>query len=156
VKQLAISAWLVAALIVGCASSQYSAKPSKIQREQQVPQVMRSDPHDEITQLDQQIEQERVTMGLGDRVTPMATCPDCPVAPVEPFAVRPSSTELTCRPASNDGCRDICTISDSICINADKICSIAQQLAGDKWAADKCSTSKTTCEAAHAKCCGCQ
>jgi hypothetical protein len=87
----------------------------------------------------------------------MATCPDCPIALAEPFAVTPNSkTEATCRPAPKDTCTQSCTLSDSICVNANKICRIAEQLQGDKWATDKCTSGKTTCEAAHMSCCHCQ
>ena len=58
-------------------------------------------------------------------------------------------TELT------DTCKQSCTLSDSICANAKKICDIAKQLGADPWADQKCSDGNATCSAAHKQCCDC-
>lgn len=56
-----------------------------------------------------------------------------------------------------DECRDICTLADHICENADKICGLAEgELLGDQWAQDKCSSAKASCKEGRKQCCGCQ
>jgi hypothetical protein len=155
VKRLMIIACLAAAFLVACsAGGQMKATSPAPARTQTMPA---GDPRREIEELDQQLQAERTKMGLSEGAAPMTTCPDCVVAPVEPFGANlPTSKDPVCRPASNDTCRDSCTLSDSICGNAERICVLAQQLQPDKWSADKCTSGKSTCEAAHAKCCSCQ
>lgn len=53
-------------------------------------------------------------------------------------------------------CRDSCTLSTSICSNAERICRLAEQLAGDDWAASKCADAATVCRQATADCCNCR
>jgi hypothetical protein len=53
-------------------------------------------------------------------------------------------------------CRDSCTLATSICDNAGRICRLAQQLAGDDWAAGKCTDAGAVCRQATADCCGCR
>ncbi|HEX4417697.1 MAG TPA: hypothetical protein VH165_07350, partial [Kofleriaceae bacterium] len=91
-------------------------------------------------------------------VTPLAAAlcsgPACAQAMSEPFAV-PSAGDAACHPASTGKCTDACTLSTSICGNQDKICALARQLAGDDWAANKCTTARASCQAAHDHCCSC-
>lgn len=56
-------------------------------------------------------------------------------------------------PATNAACVDVCTLADHICDNAESICSIAAELEGDSWAADKCASAKASCREAKKKCC---
>jgi hypothetical protein len=70
-------------------------------------------------------------------------------APVAPTA--------TCEipKGQSDTCKQSCTLSDSICANAKKICDLAGQMAGDAWAAQKCSDGNATCATAKKQCCEC-
>lgn len=105
-----------------------------------------SDPHAQIADLSSKIDAERAQLELPEPGGAHAMA-IAPVAPVAPQA---------CHPAATETCTSVCTLADSICGNADKICDLARQLAGDTWAADKCTAGKATCDAARAKCCGCQ
>ncbi|MDB4959037.1 MAG: hypothetical protein JWO36_6606 [Myxococcales bacterium] len=155
-KPVAI-AWLAVTLVAACAEPRSTSVMPRSTQTQRPGQVMPGlDPKSEIAQLDQVLEAERVKMGLPEPANVGRSCPDCPLAPAEPFSNPPSSQDPVCRPASNDACRDSCTLSDSICGNAQRICTLAQQLPGDAWAAEKCTSGKAVCEAAHDKCCHCQ
>jgi len=62
----------------------------------------------------------------------------------------------TCKPSPSDTCKDSCTLSDSICKNADRICTIAHQLGDhDAYANDKCVQNSKTCQASKQRCCSC-
>lgn len=53
-------------------------------------------------------------------------------------------------------CRDVCSIADNICNNAEDICRIADEnLPGDPWARDKCDSAKASCNDAKKRCCKC-
>ena len=56
---------------------------------------------------------------------------------------------------STDVCQDICTLKDAICDNAQSICRIAGELAGDPWADEKCKSAKASCKESTEKCCEC-
>lgn len=102
-----------------------------------------NDPHGEIEQLSQQIDAQSAPLHLAaPAVQAMAVAP-------------PSTQDAACHPAPSDTCHDSCTAADSICSNAKRICNLADQLAGDSWAAGKCQGARTTCQAAHERCCGC-
>ncbi len=89
-------------------------------------------PHDEIQTLSNEIDGQRTQLGMAN-ATPMAT-------PTNPVAAAAS-----CPRPDNDRCSDTCTLSDSICGNAKRICQLADQLAGDTWASGKCSDAKEVC-----------
>jgi hypothetical protein len=56
---------------------------------------------------------------------------------------------------STETCQDICNLKDAICDNAQSICRIAGDLAGDAWADEKCKSAKASCKEATQKCCQC-
>jgi hypothetical protein len=70
-------------------------------------------------------------------------------------AISPQS-DPKCRPAQTEQCTTSCTLSNSVCSNADKICTLAKDMVGDTWASNKCKRANVMCEAAHKKCCSCQ
>ena len=111
---------------------------------------------DEIDRLARDIEAQRVEMNLPAQ----APCADAScarnahdamaagaAAPVEP---------ATCPRSESTTCKQSCTLADSICGNAKKICEISNQLVGDEWAARKCADGSATCSAARARCCECK
>lgn len=103
-------------------------------------------PHDQIQQLDDAIAADLATLGVpapmpgdgGDAVLPMGHVVDACEAPP------PAGT-----------CGDVCTLADSICDNAGRICDLADDLPGDTWAAERCDAGKAACARASERCCGC-
>lgn len=112
---------------------------------------MPASPREQIEQLDAAIEASRTELQLD-----APTESQIQSAPAQPMGAMPSSDDPKCRPAKTETCTTSCTLSDSICSNADKICNLAKDMVGDAWAANKCAKANTTCEASRAKCCGCQ
>ncbi|CAN5378597.1 hypothetical protein BH11MYX1_BH11MYX1_26090 [soil metagenome] len=126
---------LASALIVAC-GSQRAQMPSSV-----APQAMpgESAQHEEITRLSQEIAAQRGTLGLGEH----------PVHPMD------GGTTLTCVRSTASACTQSCTLADSICDNAKKICHLASELPGDGWAEQKCADASATCDQAKASCCAC-
>jgi hypothetical protein len=116
-------------------------------------QVASGDPHDEIAALDREIAAQ---LSRAQVAPPTAACSGaaCAAAMAEPFAT-PTPTDPACHPQSSARCQDVCTLSDSICKNQQRICELANQLAGDDWAAGKCTSARASCQAAHDRCCSC-
>ncbi len=131
------------AVVVGCAQSSPKMSSSPPTRDQTMPSP--GTPHEQIEQLDAQLQQSRALMQLTEPVVGAATA-----APIS------STADASCHPAPSDACHDSCKLADSICDNATKICDLASELATDTWATGKCDSAKATCTAAHAKCCACQ
>jgi hypothetical protein len=140
--------------IVACGSSQRAAMaPASTANDAAgAPSQMAplDDPHAEIDRLSHDIDVAREGLGLA------APAPTPMPAPAEAMAAVPLSTDATCQPAETDRCTQSCKVSDSICNNAQRICDLAKDLAGDGWAAGKCATAKETCATAHESCCTCQ
>jgi hypothetical protein len=57
-------------------------------------------------------------------------------------------------PPAGAGCGDVCTLADSICHNAERICDLADEL-DDDWATRRCFAGRLSCERARERCCGC-
>jgi hypothetical protein len=91
-------------------------------------------------------------LGLEPPVSPLSGTEPTPAAAAD--LVKPSE-DPSCKPAARDTCKDSCTLGDSICGNAKRICDLAAELPADRWAADKCTTATSSCTAAHDRCCGC-
>jgi hypothetical protein len=108
-------------------------------------------PHDEINQLDQKITIARTELELAE---PLEA--DYASAQTTPMGTTPALQDPKCKPAKTDTCTTSCTLSDSICDNANRICELAKSMPGDNWALNKCAKANTTCEQSRTKCCGCQ
>lgn len=111
----------------------------------------RSDARAELERLDQEITAQMQQLGEPRPNPPVAACVEnCPqpmIAPVDP---------ATCVPAKTDTCTQACTLKDSICTNAQKICALAAELGGnDPRANETCNRGVASCEAAKTRCCGC-
>jgi len=115
------------------------------------PGIMPASPHDEIEKLEAEITASRTQLKL-DEPTEQAI----QAAPTQPLGAMPSTQDPKCHPAQNDTCKTSCTLSDSICSNANKICNLANSMPGDNWAMNKCAKANTTCESSKTRCCGCQ
>ena len=139
------------ALVVACGAGKQPSMAAPVASETSAAgSPMPGDPRAEIEHLWAVIEQQRGDLGLAAPSSPLAP------GPATPMASTPRSTDETCKPAKTDKCTQSCTFSDSICKNAARICELAQQLAADTWAAEKCTRAKETCATAHESCCGCQ
>jgi len=112
------------------------------------------DRHAEIEALDREITDALARGHVTPQVTSSCRGEDCATAMSQPFAV-PAETDAACHPAASDRCNDACTISTSICTNQQKICELAEQLVGDDWAANKCTSARASCQAARDTCCSC-
>ena len=138
------------AAIAACGAKQKSAAPAAPEATS-APSVMPASPRDQILELDDLIAADRAKLALDEPTDAMVQG-----APAQPLGAMPSSADPKCRPAASETCKTSCTLSDSICSNADKICRLAQDMAGDAWAQNKCAKANQTCEASRTKCCGCQ
>jgi hypothetical protein len=110
-------------------------------------------PHDrekqDIQDLWMQIREWRVEMQWGTE-PPRALIRQYRNQSVHQLRVCPANPQ----PQTNT-CRDVCNISEAICDNAESICRIAGQLAGDSWAQEKCENAKASCKEATERCCKC-
>jgi hypothetical protein len=114
-------------------------------------QAMPGDPRAEIEALWERVEAERGQLGLTAVPAPEGAAPQA-----TPMTTVPRSSDPSCQPAKTERCTSSCTLSDSICTNAQRICELAAQLPADDWARGKCAQATRTCESAHASCCGCR
>jgi hypothetical protein len=139
-------------LLAACATKQAPmtvtpAQPTQAQTAETP--MMPQDSHADIDRLSKAIDADREKLAL-----PMPPVPSCaPQCTATPMAAAVTSKD--CHPGQSDTCQQTCTLSDAICDNAQHICTLAAQLPGDSWAAEKCDAGKSTCDAAHAKCCAC-
>jgi hypothetical protein len=138
--------------LVACAGG--SPKTSAVAPATMAPEMAPGDRHAEIEALDRQITDELARAHVTPPAAPACRGDACATAMSQPFAV-PAATDAACHPAASDKCTDVCTISTSICGNQQRICELAQQLAGDDWAANKCAAARASCQAAHDSCCSC-
>jgi hypothetical protein len=167
--------WLAAglsALLGGCAAGGRSAAPAAMAPAES------PGAHAEIARLWDEIDTWRGQAGTAHGEAGYA---DAPAAePAEAGAIAPSSMgeteaaaagadsgrmsavpqppDAACPASASEPpeCRDNCTLAGSICDNAGRICRIAQQLAGDDWAAGKCTDASAVCRQATADCCDCR
>ncbi|MBX3161693.1 MAG: hypothetical protein KF773_37375 [Deltaproteobacteria bacterium] len=116
-----------------------------------------SDARAQIEELDQQITAKLGEMNLS-RPAPAAIAPTMAGSDtVTALGAKnvTSAEDAACRPAQNDTCGRSCTLADSICTNASRICKLAEQLPDDPWAHEKCAGNTASCHAAHDSCCSC-
>jgi hypothetical protein len=112
---------------------------------------MPASPHDQIEELDAKITAATTELKL-EEAQPEAIQSSSPT----PMGAITAAGDPKCRPAKTDTCSTSCTLSDSVCSNADKICTLAKDMQGDTWAENKCKRANLMCEASHKKCCSCQ
>jgi hypothetical protein len=124
--------------------------PSEAATSGGAPSILPASPHDQIEQLEADIAAKRIELKV-DEPTEQAS----QSASMQPLGALPSTQDPKCHPAQNDTCKGSCTLSDSICSNADKICRLAVEM-NDDWARGRCAKANKTCELSKTKCCGCQ
>lgn len=149
-----LGAWC--AIMIACAAASKSAMAPAPTQPTGMRAPMPGSPQDqEIDRLANEIEAERVELALPQAPSTFtcsgATCAQSALG----MAAGATAPTLVCKPTS-ETCTQACTLADSICSNAKKICEIASQLDGDQWAATKCSDSTQTCKDAKARCCECK
>jgi hypothetical protein len=130
--QMTSRVWLVA-LAACAAQSRPASQPAASSQ---------TNPHDEIESLSKEIDGQRTELGMSTAM-PMSTM------------ANPVAAAASCPRPDNDRCSQTCTLSDSICGNAKRICELADRLAGDTWASGKCDDAKQVCAAATQHCCEC-
>jgi hypothetical protein len=153
---LGVSLVLAAACLATLACAGGARKPSAPATEpsaEEMSEAAPEDPHIEIEERDRDITAALARAGIAP---PVATCSGatCATAISEPLSTPTSGP--SCRPTSpGDRCSDLCTLAASICRNQERICTLAQHLLYDDWAANKCTRARASCQAAHDVCCGC-
>lgn len=146
------------AAVIACGGSQKVRSPATTAPEAgaagAMPQGM--DPRAEIERLDAEIDAALSGMQLPPPVPACVAAAACGQAQPATTQVQPFATDPACTPGTSDTCKDACTLSDSICENAGRICELAGQLGGaDAYANEKCAKGNTSCEQARGRCCGC-
>jgi len=115
---------------------------------------MPNDPHNEIDRLAKEIDDQLANIGVAT-MTP-ASCEAMHTCTAVPYDAKPRIEDPTCKPGTTDLCTQSCTLSDSVCTNAGKICKLATQLGGaDAYANEKCQSGNDSCKRTRDKCCGC-
>jgi hypothetical protein len=154
---VALVAGACISLVVACAAKRSSMAPASPTAETSGSAPTPAgpqDPHSQIEALTATIADQRVKLGLPAAVLEPPACPSGRCSPAPEMMT--AHTDPACHPGSSDTCSSSCTLADSICDNATKICTLADQLPGDTWAADHCSSANTSCAEAHKRCCACQ
>jgi len=132
--RLLVIASLAASVIVAC-SARSSTMPGT------------KDPRVEIDELDKQINDALPRFDIQPFTATCAANQSCTDEP--PPA--PTCTNST------PSCSDACTMGESICKNATRICELAKQLGGaDSYANEKCQHGTESCAAARGRCCSCK
>ena len=155
--RLSVIALFVAAcsgvLVASCggASPQKMAAPAaKSPGAEGAQAPLAASPKEEIERLEQQIATDSATLKLTEPTEEQVLA-----APTQAMGTKPAIEDPKCKPAKTPTCESSCTISDSICKNANSICEIAAGM-NDSWARGKCAKANRTCEDSKGKCCGCQ
>ncbi|MBA3391862.1 MAG: hypothetical protein H0T89_04415 [Deltaproteobacteria bacterium] len=116
-------------------------------------------PRFEIDELDRQIDADLAKLRLARPPAPADSCVSPPCDPQRMSTAAGAANappEASCKPGRSDVCTDSCTLKDSICKSAGRICEIASQLGGnDSYANEKCASSSASCSAAKERCCAC-
>lgn len=141
----------LAAIACGAGSVRVSAPPAAASAPA-VPELASEDPHIQIEQLDHDISAKLARAQISP---PVATCSGaaCTTAIGEPFST--PAIDPACRPTPRERCADECKLATSICRDQERICTLAQHLPDDEWAANKCTRARASCQAAHDNCCDC-
>ncbi len=87
---------------------------------------------------------------------PVAACVENCADQMSRAANAATQADPTCKPGAGEACATSCTLKESICKNAGKICSIAADLGGkDQFANETCNRGSASCESAQKRCCSC-
>ncbi len=146
---------LLIAGLVACAASKPAPASSPASTSPETG-AMPGDPRAQIDALDREIDAQLAEMQVTPAPHPCVADGMCGQVEPHPMTAGAAVGSDTCKPAQTTTCTDSCRLSDSICTNANKICSLAEQLgSADAYANEKCAKGTSSCEAARARCCGC-
>lgn len=151
----ALALGLACAIIVACGGAQ---KSSAVQASAPPLAAPPGGSRMEIEELDRIIEQDLAELGLPTSQPPACAEGGCPGPTAQQLStgITPPSADQTCKRSQSDVCQSSCTLSDSICTNAKRICVLADDLGGnDAFANEKCARGSESCEKSRTKCCGC-
>lgn len=144
------------AVFLSCAAAPRSSAMPAPASDAGMSPVVGSPPHEEIARLEAEIDAE-----LARRSLPAAAPPSCSGASCTatsdaiPMGTFQRVEGPSCKAPVNETCKDSCTMSDSICKNAERICTIAKQLGSDAWANEKCVKGTESCSQSQKLCCSC-
>ncbi|MBL0212556.1 MAG: hypothetical protein IPQ07_01585 [Myxococcales bacterium] len=149
------------AALIACASAPATKATSGLPSSAPSADPLASSPErQEIAKLDAEIDAE-----LARRNQPPAPTPPCAgmgcvgaAATAVEMGVGPrvEGDPKVCKPAPSDTCKDSCTLSNSICTNAGRICELAKKLGdNDAWANEKCAKGTDSCKQSEQRCCSC-
>ncbi|HEU0031332.1 MAG TPA: hypothetical protein VFQ53_11915 [Kofleriaceae bacterium] len=148
----------VCAVIVACGGA--AKKSAMPQSTGAAPPGMEAAPSSRRSQIDDlaaQITSDLAKLNLAPQPADPNACITPPCGPETMSSPAAPMSDATCKPGPSQTCKDSCMLADSICTNAGKICTIAQELGGnDAYANEKCGSGNASCRAARDRCCGCQ
>jgi hypothetical protein len=122
----------------------------------QKPLPPRGDVRAELAALDQSITEDMQKLSEPRPAPPVAACSENCADQMSSAVAAATQADPTCKPGKGDTCTQACTLKESICTNAGKICSIASDLGGnDAYANEVCNRGSASCEAAKKRCCSC-
>jgi hypothetical protein len=155
VKTIVTAAFVMCwALVVGCGGKKSPATmPASSGAPEASPTTMPNDPRNEIDALAKEIDDALANAGIAT-LTP-AACEATHSCTAEPYGVPPRIEDPTCKAPTTDTCTQSCTLSDSVCSSAEKICNLARTLPGDDYANEKCQSANDSCKRTRERCCGC-
>jgi hypothetical protein len=137
---------LVFALLLGLVACSKGRAPG-------APPPMGPHAHDpEIETLDREIGDALAKMQLARPQVVPGSAPDLAMSSKVNVT---AAEDPACKRGAGDTCTQSCTLADSICKNAKRICEIASKLGNDPWANDKCTGGTESCRVAHENCCNC-
>jgi hypothetical protein len=110
--------------------------------------------NEDIAALDEEIAHDLAQLGI-DAPTDDDVISATVAHAVPPLPMSTAIADSCPTPPSGNACDDVCTLADSICSNAGRICTIAEDLANDEHATQRCTAGKLSCDRASARCCGC-
>lgn len=144
---------VAAALVVACSAAPKQTMaptqaPAPAAHGQDVMTPPTQDPRGQIEWYSQQIDAQRKQIGLPETILQEMSAPPETSPPH-------AAQDAACHAGASETCHSACTLSDSICDNADKICKISDDLGDDEWASGKCIGARSTCADAHKRCCTC-
>jgi hypothetical protein len=146
-----LACWLV---VVACGGSMKSAAMAPVTPADASGATMPGDRHGEIDELAAQIDDALVKANVAP--SEPAACQASHSCTAVPFDVKPRIEDATCKAPTTDTCTQSCTLSDSVCENAGKICKIAKQLGEqDGYANSKCQSANDSCKRTRESCCQC-
>ena len=143
------------AALLACAASHRPAVP-RTAMDAGSPVAMSSPEHDEIMRLETAIDAELTKRSLPAAAPPSCSGASClTAASAIPMGSLQRVEGPSCKAPVNDNCKDSCTMADSICKNAERICTISKQLDNDAWANEKCVKGSESCTQSNKLCCSC-